>query len=225
MLNVGLTGGIGSGKSAVSALLIKHGAVLIDLDQVARDIVAPGGPGLGEVTERFGTEVLQEDGALDRAKMAEKAFGDDTARTDLQNIIFAHMGRMTREMREDAKARLGDQAIFVTDAPILLETKTEGNYIGIIIVDAPEELRIQRLKEGRGIDEEDARRRIAVQVSDEHRRANARWLIANDGTLEELEAKVADVWAQLVALNAKVIELGLDPAKPIPLDQPLPSEV
>jgi dephospho-CoA kinase len=223
VLSVGLTGGIGSGKSAVSSLLIEHGAVLIDLDKVARDIVAPGGPALGEVTERFGTGVLQEDGALDRAKMAETVFGDDEARGDLQRIIFAHMGRMTKATREAAMARLGDQAIFVTDAPILLETKTEGSYIGIIVVDAPEELRIARLKEGRGIDEEDARRRMAVQVSDEHRRANARWLISNEGSLDELAAKVAAVWQELVELNATVIALGLDPAKPIPLDEPLPS--
>lgn len=223
MLSVGLTGGIGSGKSAVSSLLIEHGAVLIDLDKVARDIVAPGGPALGEVTERFGTGVLQADGALDRAKMAETVFGNDEARNDLQRIIFAHMGRMTKETREAAIQRLGDQAIFVTDAPILLETKTEGSYIGVIVVDAPEELRIARLKDGRGINEEDARRRIAVQVSDEHRRANARWLISNEGNLEELAVKVEALWQELVALNATVIELGLDPAAPIPLDQPLPS--
>jgi dephospho-CoA kinase len=221
-LRVGLTGGIGTGKTAVAELLTSHGAVIIDLDQAARDVVAPGEPGLQEIVERFGDEVLLADGSLDRAAMAAKVFGDDAARGDLQRITFAHMGRYTAAKIERAAAELGDQAIIVTDAPILFETNTQGHYIGVIVVEAPLELRLARLKEGRGVDEDDARRRIAVQASDEARRAGARWIVANDGDRVALAVKVRELWDELQALNAKVIELGLEPGKPIPLDQPLP---
>lgn len=223
MLNVGLTGGIGAGKSAVSTLLVERGAILNDLDQVARDVVEPGQPALEQIVELFGPGLLLPDGHLNRPAMAEAVFGDPDKRKELEGIIFKQMAISSQQKREKAIAELGDQAIFVTDAPILFETKMERNLIGVIVVEAPLELRLARLQEGRGISEEDARKRIAVQVSDDVRRAGARWLVSNAGTFEDLAAQVDDVWQQLLDLNEAVVKLGLDPAKPIPLDQPLPS--
>jgi dephospho-CoA kinase len=222
MIRVGLTGGIGSGKSAVSELLAQRGAIIIDLDQIARDVVAPGEPAHQQIVERFGPELLLEDGTLDRPAMAAKVFGDDVARGDLQKIIFVQMGISGKAKLEQGIAEFGDQAIFVTDAPILFETNTGSHYIGVIVVEAPLETRLARLKEGRGVDEDDARRRMAVQWSDEKRREAARWIVPNDGDRDALAAHVDALWAELRALNAAVIELGLEPAAPIPLDQPLP---
>lgn len=226
LLNLGLTGGIGSGKSAVAALLRAHGAVINDLDQNARDVVGPGSEGLRKIVERFGDGVLLPDGSLNRPALSAAVFnGDDQARMDLNKITHPLIAQLSREQVQRAKDELGDQAIIITDSPLLFESKSERGFIAVIVVEAPTELRITRLAEGRGISEEEARKRIAVQVSDEHRRAGARWLIVNDGDLDALAAKVATVWDEVVALNAKVNELGLDPATPLPLDQPLPSQV
>lgn len=223
MLRVGLTGGMGAGKSAVASLLAKRGAVIIDLDLIGRQALEPGQPALAEVVELFGTDVLREDGSLDRAAMAAAVFSDPEARGKLEKITWAAMGRGGQAIVARAQQEQGDQAIIVTDAPILFETHMERNLIGVIVVEAPLELRIARLKEGRGVDEEDARRRIALQTSDEARRAGARWLIVNDGDLDDLEVKVDAVWQELLALNAAVVALGLSPSAPIPLDQPLPT--
>lgn len=223
MLKVGLTGGMGAGKSAVSDLLIEHGAILIDLDKIARDVVEPGEPAHQQIVERFGADLLLPDGHLDRPAMAAKVFGDEAARVDLQKIIFVQMGIASRAMFDAGLAKHGDDAIFVTDAPILFETNTAKNYIGVIVVEAPIELRLERLKAGRGVDEEDARRRMAVQWTDEARREAARWVVTNDGDREALSAKVDALWDELIALNAAVVARGLDSAAPIPLDQPLPT--
>lgn len=222
MLRVGLTGGMGAGKSAVASLLVKRGAVIIDLDLIGRQALEPGQPGLAEVVELFGTDVLQEDGSLDRAKMAAQVFSDPEARGKIEKITWAAMARGGQTIVAQAQEDQGDQAIIVTDAPILFETHMERNLIGVIVVEAPIDLRIERLKEGRGVDEEDARRRIALQTSDEARRAGARWLVPNDGDLDALSAKVDAVWDELVELNKAVVALGLSPSDPIPLDQPLP---
>lgn len=222
MLRVGLTGGMGAGKSAVASLLVKRGAVIIDLDLIGRQALEPGQPGLAEVVELFGTDVLQEDGSLDRAKMAAQVFSDPEARGKIEKITWAAMARGGQAIVAQAQEDQGDQAIIVTDAPILFETHMERNLIGVIVVEAPIDLRIERLKEGRGVDEEDARRRIALQTSDEARRAGARWLVPNDGDLDALSAKVDAVWDELVELNKAVVALGLSPSDPIPLDQPLP---
>lgn len=222
MLRVGLTGGMGAGKSAVASLLVKRGAVIIDLDLIGRQALEPGQPGLAEVVELFGTDVLQEDGSLDRAKMAAQVFSDPEARGKIEKITWAAMARGGQAIVAQAQEDQGDQAIIVTDAPILFETHMERNLIGVIVVEAPIDLRIERLKEGRGVDEEDARRRIALQTSDEARRAGARWLVPNDSDLDALSAKVDAVWDELVELNKAVVALGLSPSDPIPLDQPLP---
>jgi len=214
---------MGAGKSAVASLLAQRGAVIIDLDLLGRQALEPGQPGLAEVVELFGTDVLNEDGSLDRAAMAEKVFSDPESRGKIEKITWAAMGRGGREIAERAQQEQGDQAILVTDAPILFETHMERNLISVIVVEAPLELRIARLKAGRGVDEDDARRRIALQTSDEARRAGARWLVVNDGDLDALSAKVDAVWDELVALNQAVVALGLSPTEPIPVDQPLPT--
>jgi dephospho-CoA kinase len=226
MLNVGLTGGMGSGKSSVSALLASHGAVIVDHDKAARDILEPGTEGLQAVVERFGPTVLQEDGSLNRPALAALVFnGDEDARLALNAITHHRISERTHAQYEQARRDLGEQAIVIQDSPLLLETNAQKRYIGVIVIEAPVELRIKRLAEGRGIDEDEARRRIAVQASDDERRAIARWVIVNDGDMDDLAAKIKSLWDELLLLNAKVNELGLDPTAPIPLDEPLPSAV
>lgn len=226
MLNLGLTGGIGAGKSAVAALFKAHGAVINDLDQNARDVVAPGTDGLAEIVARFGDGVLLPDGSLDRPALSAAVFnGDDQARLDLNRITHPRIGARSREVKDQARERFGDQAIVITDSPLLFESKSERNFISVILVEAPTQLRIARLSAGRGISEEEARKRIAVQVSDEHRRAGSRWLITNDGDLDQLGEQVAAVWGEILDLNAAVIAQGLPWDVPLPLDKPLPSRV
>ncbi|MCU1688745.1 MAG: dephospho-CoA kinase [Pseudonocardiales bacterium] len=222
LLNVGLTGGMGSGKSAVSSLLASHGAVIVDHDKTARDIVKPGRAALRLIAERFGPEVLLPDGSLNRPALAGLVFnGDENARKDLNRITHPRIGRSTREQYNRALARLGDQAIVIQDSPLLYETNAQIRYIGVIVVEAPVELRIQRLQAGRGIDAEEARKRIAVQASDEQRRTIARWVVVNDGDMDDLAVKVGELWAALQKLNAKVNAEGLDGSAPIPLSVPL----
>lgn len=222
MLNVGLTGGMGSGKSAVSELLASYGAVVVDHDKVAREIVEPGQPALRDIVERFGEGVLLPDGALNRPALAALVFnGDEQARLDLNKITHPRISQETRARYERQKSQ-GD-AIVIQDSPLLLEDHQQDRYIGVIAVEAPAELRIPRLVAGRGIDPDEARRRIAVQATDEQRRSIARWVVLNDGDREDLAVKVKALWDELNALNAAVNKLGLDPSAPIPLDQPLPS--
>lgn len=219
LLNVGLTGGMGSGKSAVSLLLASRGAVIVDHDKTARDIVLPGRVALKLIAERFGEGVLQADGSLNRPALAALVFnGDEDARKDLNKITHGRIAKSTREQFNRAKSRLGDQAIVVQDSPLLFETNAQSRYIGVIVVEAPIEMRIQRLQAGRGIAEDEARRRIAVQATDEQRRAIARWVVVNDGDLEDLSGKVDELWDSLQKLNAKVIAEGLDGTAPLPLD-------
>jgi dephospho-CoA kinase len=222
VLNVGLTGGMGSGKSAVSSLLASHGAVMVDHDRTARDIVEPGRAALREIVARFGEGVLLEDGSLNRPALAALVFnGDEDARQALNRITHPRIARSTREQYNRARKRLGDQAIVIQDSPLLFETKAQNRYIGVIVVEAPVELRIQRLHAGRGIPEDEARRRIAVQATDEQRRTIARWVVSNDGDLDDLAVQVGQLWASLQKLNARVIAEGLDGSAPIPLSVPL----
>jgi dephospho-CoA kinase len=209
---------MGSGKSAVSSLLASHGAVIVDHDKTARDIVKPGRAALRLIVERFGPEVLLPDGSLNRPALAGLVFnGDESARKDLNRITHPRIGRSTREQYNRARKRLGDDAIVIQDSPLLYETNAQIRYVGVIVVEAPVELRIERLQAGRGIDAEEARKRIAVQATDEQRRAIARWVVVNDGDLDDLAVKVGQLWAQLQKLNAKVIAEGLDGSAPIPL--------
>jgi dephospho-CoA kinase len=190
MLMVGLTGGIGAGKSAVAARLAEHGAVVIDADQLARAVVAPGTEGLAEVVAAFGAGVLDADGALDRPALGRLVFGDEEARRRLEAIIHPRVRARTAELAAVA----APDAIVVNDVPLLVETGIAAGYDLVIVVLASESVRIKRLERDRGMSEAQARERFAAQATDEQRRAVADIVLTNDGTLEELREQVDEVW-------------------------------
>jgi dephospho-CoA kinase len=194
MLMVGLTGGIGSGKSTVAAMLAARGAVVIDADRIARQVVEPGTPALAALVERFGPEILAADGTLDRPALAERAFANEDSRRELEAITHPAIG--AEFLRQVAEAP--PDAIVVHDVPLLAESKRGFEYAAVIVVEAPLELRLARL-EARGVDRADALRRIAMQASDEARRALATWVVDNSGDLAHLEAQVDAIWRELQA--------------------------
>jgi dephospho-CoA kinase len=193
-VRVGLTGGVGSGKSTVSALLARHGALVIDADAVAREVVEPGTPGYDAVVARFGADVVAADGTLDRPALAAVVFGDEAARADLNAIVHPLVGERSAELM--AAAAPGD--IVVYDVPLLVETRMGGAFDVVVVVEADIDRRLSRLAK-RGLAESDARARMAVQASDEERRAVAHEVIANDGTREELAAEVDELWQRLIS--------------------------
>jgi dephospho-CoA kinase len=190
---IGLTGGIGSGKSTVAGLLAERGAIVIDADLIARQVVEPGSPVLDELTERFGADILGADGRLDRARLAERAFVDDESRAALDAITHPAIGK--EFLRQVAEAPEG--AVVVHDVPLLVESKNPAQYKGVIVVEAPRDLRLARL-EARGIPVADAERRMAQQATDEQRRAISTWLLDNSGDLDALSAQVDAIWPALV---------------------------
>ncbi|MTK03377.1 dephospho-CoA kinase [Micromonospora sp. CP22] len=190
MLRVGLTGGIGSGKSAVARRLVEQGAVLIDADQLAREVVAPGTEGLAEVVAAFSDRVLDADGALDRAALGELVFSDEAARRRLESIIH---GRVRARTAELARAAPPD-AVVVNDVPLLAEVGLAPAYHLVVVVQTAVETRLARLARDRGMSQEEARRRIAAQADDARRAAVADVLLTNDGTLDELHAAVDALW-------------------------------
>jgi dephospho-CoA kinase len=192
-MRVALTGGIASGKSTVSALLRDLGAVVIDADQLARDVVAPGTAGLAEVVETFGEEVLADDGSLDRAAVAKLVFADETARRRLEGII--HPRVFEEFVRLEAEAPEG--ALVVHDIPLLAESGRTDDFAAVLVVDAPHRTQVERMVRDRGWTEEEAESRIAAQADREKRLAIATHVIENDGTREELEARVREVYAEL----------------------------
>jgi dephospho-CoA kinase len=192
MLFVGLTGGIGSGKSSVAARLAELGAIVIDSDRLAREVVEPGTDGHAAVVERFGTKVLAPGGAIDRAALAAEVFGDAAARKDLEAIIHPRVRARTAEIAQAAPPG----AIVVNDVPLLVEAGLSSAYNMVVVVLASEETRIARLNSARGMAESEARARIAAQATDEQRRAVADVVIVNDGTLDELRAEVDRVWRE-----------------------------
>jgi dephospho-CoA kinase len=195
MLMIGLTGGIGSGKSTVAAMLADRGAVVVDADLIARQVVEPGTPALEKLVERFGADILAADGSLDRAALAAKAFVTDETRKDLEAITHPAIGE--EFLRQVAAA--GEDAIVVHDVPLLVESKRGLEYAAVIVVETPRELRLDRL-ELRGIPREDAERRMALQASDEDRRAVATFLVDNRGDLAALESQIDEIWSALQAL-------------------------
>ncbi|KAB2972208.1 dephospho-CoA kinase [Streptomyces sp. SS1-1] len=194
MLKVGLTGGIGAGKSEVSRLLVEHGAVLIDADRIAREVVAPGTPGLAAVVEAFGEDVLAADGSLDRPRLGAIVFADPERLAVLNSIVHPLVGARSRELEE---AAAGD-AVVVHDVPLLTENGLAPLYDLVIVVDAGPDTQLDRLTRLRGMTEEDARARMAAQATREQRRAIADIVIDNDVPLEELRRRVKDVWEELV---------------------------
>ncbi|WP_210634424.1 dephospho-CoA kinase [Streptomyces sp. GESEQ-13] len=194
MLTVGLTGGIGAGKSEVSRLLVECGAVLIDADRIAREVVEPGTPGLAAVVEAFGEDILAEDGSLDRPRLGALVFNDPEKLATLNSIVHPLVGARSRELEEAAP----EDAVVVHDVPLLTENGLAPLYDVVIVVDAGPETQLDRLVRLRGMSEEDARARMAAQASREQRRAIADIVIDNDVPLDELERRVKEVWADLV---------------------------
>jgi dephospho-CoA kinase len=192
VLMVGLTGGIGAGKSVVAKRLAELGAVVIDADRLAREVVAPGTEGLAEVVAAFGPEVLAPDGSLDRAVLARRVFGDDAARRRLEEIIHPRVRARTREL----VSAVPPDAVVVNDVPLLVESNLAAGYGMVVVVLADERARLRRLAQDRGMSESESRARIAAQATDEQRRAAADVVLINDGTLDELRAAVDEVWRE-----------------------------
>lgn len=202
MIAIGLTGGIGSGKSTVSAILAARGAVIIDGDLVYRELVKPGGPAYGPVVERFGPGVVADDETLDRPALAAIVFNDAAALADLNAITHPIISAGVLE-RVAALAET-DNAVII-DMPLLVESKTLGQGLAaIIVVDLPEELAVVRLVQQRGMAEDDARARIAAQATRDERRQRANFIIDNSGTVEDLHAEVDRCWAWIEQLKAAV---------------------
>jgi len=193
MLKVGLTGGIGAGKSEVSRLLVEHGAVLIDADRIAREVVAPGTPGLAAVVDAFGEDVLTADGTLDRPKLGSIVFADGDKLALLNSIVHPLVGARSHELEEAAST----DSVVVHDVPLLTENGLARLYDLVIVVDASTETQLDRLVRLRGMTEEDARARMAAQATREKRREIADVVIDNDVPLEALRQRVQDVWADL----------------------------
>ena len=193
MLRIGLTGGIGSGKSTVSALLAAHGAVIVDADRIAREVVEPGTPGLERIIEAFGDGVLEADGSLDRAALAAVVFADPDARRQLDGIVHPLVRARAREMAAAAPP----DAVVVHDVPLLVETGQASSYDLVLVVEADPATRVSRLVQ-RGLTAEDARARIEAQASDDQRRAVADVVLHNGGTPEQLAEQVDRFWAERV---------------------------
>ncbi|MGI5527557.1 dephospho-CoA kinase [Streptomyces syringium] len=198
MLKVGLTGGIGSGKSEVSRLLAAYGAVIVDADRIAREVVEPGTPGLAAVVAEFGPGVLTADGALDRPKLGAIVFADTGRLTALNAIVHP----LVRARSAEIEAAAAPDAVVVHDVPLLAENGLAPLYDLVIVIDAAEETRLDRLVRLRGMTREEARARMAAQATREERLAVADLVIDNDGPLEALEAQVAKAWADLLARSA-----------------------
>ncbi|MFJ8886341.1 dephospho-CoA kinase [Streptomyces sp. NPDC102402] len=195
MLKVGLTGGIGAGKSEVSRLLARYGAVLIDADRIAREVVEPGTPGLTAVVEAFGPGILEPGGALDRSALGSIVFADPARLATLNAIVHPLVGARSAELERAA----GAGAVVVHDVPLLTENGLAPLYDLVVVVDAAPGTQLDRLVRLRGMEEPDARARMAAQATREERLAVADLVVDNDGPLEDLEPQVRAVWSELTA--------------------------
>ncbi len=209
MLAVALTGGIGAGKSTVATLLVEHGAVLIDADVVAREVVAPGGPAYQPMIDRFGAGIVDDEGHIDRPRVAELVFGHPEALADLNAITHPAIG-VEMIQRKDRYA--GTDEIVVMDIPLLKDIHREMLALAaVIVVDVPTEVALERLVTRRGMTEADARARISSQMDRMTRLSGADLVIDNSGDESHLRAEVDRVWADLVALRDRKGEPGRDP--------------
>ncbi|MEV7802374.1 dephospho-CoA kinase [Microbispora sp. NPDC088329] len=195
MLKVGLTGGIGSGKSEVSRRLAALGAVVIDADKIAREVVEPGTPGLAEIVEAFGEHVLRPDGTLDRGRLGAVVFADAEKLKVLNGIVHPKVGERTQQLQREAP----DDAVVVYDVPLLVENDLAALYDVVIVVDTPDDVRLERLLRFRHMPEADARARIVAQASREDRLRIADIVISNEGSLDDLDAQVDKIWQDLSA--------------------------
>lgn len=199
MLRVGLTGGIGSGKSTVSARLAELGAVILDADKAARAVVEPGTPGLAAITAAFGAGVLAADGSLDRARLAEIVFADEAALGTLNAITHPLIHEYIGAAEEAAIAAGGDDVVLVHDVALLAEWGRAKEFELVIVVDVPADTQLERLTGARGMAEDQARARMAAQATREQRLAVADIVIDNSGSREDLDRRVDEVWAELQA--------------------------
>ena len=210
MILVGLTGGIGSGKSTVSGLLQARGAVIIDADAIVREVQQPGSPVLAELAQKFGSDVLAEDGSLDRQAVANIVFTDPDALKSLNAIVHPAVGR---EMNQRMIAQRASNNVVVLDIPLLTENPREGLQ-GRIVVDIPVELQVQRLTSFRGFDEADARARISRQATRQERLDQADFVVDNSGGLEDLIPQIDLLWTWLVSLPQ--LPPDYEPITPMP---------
>jgi dephospho-CoA kinase len=199
MLRVGLTGGIGSGKSEVALRLSARGAVILDADHAARIVVEPGTPGLAQIVEAFGPEMLAPDGRLDRAKMASLVFPDPERLAKLGTIVHPLVSQWMAAAEQAARESAGPSAVIVHAVPLLTEHHLASTYDVVVVVDVPTALQIARLVARRGMSPGAARDRMSAQASREQRLAVADLVIDNSGTLVDLDHRVDELWAQLTA--------------------------
>jgi len=192
-VHVGLTGGVASGKSTVSALLRSLGAVVVDADALAREVVAPGTSGFDAVVAEFGPEMIGADGALDRGRLGALVFADPARRAALEAIVHPRVRRRAEEIEAAAPAG----AVVVHDIPLLVETGQGSRFDAVLVVDVPVEVQVARAVGDRGWSEEEARSRVAAQASREERLAAATYVIDNTGTREDLRQRVTEVFASL----------------------------
>jgi dephospho-CoA kinase len=204
---VAVTGGIGSGKSTVTGRFAEHGCAVIDADRVAREVVEPGEPALAEIAERFGPELVREDGSLDRAALAAIVFADEDARIELERITHPRVAaRMAERIAAlAAEPWSGTPRLVVVDHPLLVETGQAGRFDAVVVVLAPELIRVQRLQDERGMDAEDVKARLRAQASDEERRAVATHVVDNGGDLASLNAQVDRVYEHLLERAARLL--------------------
>ncbi|WP_030450233.1 dephospho-CoA kinase [Herbidospora cretacea] len=192
---MGLTGGIGSGKSEVARRLGERGAVVIDADKIAREVVEPGTAGLAEIVAAFGEGVLRADGSLDREKLGSIVFTDPEKLAILNGIVHPKVGTRVQELLDEVPSG----GVVVYDVPLLAENKLAPTFDKVIVVDTADEVRIRRLGENRGMPEADARARIAAQATREERLAVADFVIDNNGGIDELDRQIDEVWARLTS--------------------------
>lgn len=191
--SVALTGGIASGKTTVANLLAEHGALLIDSDQLAREVVEPGTPGLAQVVTRFGEQVLTQTGRLDRQALGEIVFADAAARADLNAIIHP----LVRRRRAELIAQAAADQIVVSVIPLLVETGLVDQFDAVVVVDVPSQTQVARLVRRNDISQEQAQARLDAQASRAERLAAADWVVTNSGSRAELEAQVERLWSQM----------------------------
>lgn len=194
-MNIGLTGGIACGKSTVSSMLVRRGALLVDADQIAREVVEPGTPVLASVIERFGADLLLPDGSLHRKKLGERIFGDQEARKALEGLLHPPI-RATMRARMEAYAASDPDKLVVVDVPLLYESKLQGMFEQVMVVYIPRELQLQRLMGRDKLTQEQAEKRLASQMPIEEKRALADYIIDNSGSLEDTERQIDKFWTE-----------------------------
>lgn len=199
MKRIGLTGGIGSGKSTVAAMFAELGAVIIDADAISRALMEPGQAVLGQTVAEFGHGVLGESGELNRAALASIIFADETARERLNAIVHPAVRAESQRIADGALRERGQESVIIEDIPLLTETGQAHRFDAVVVVFAREEVRLHRLVHDRGMDADDARARIKAQASDDERAEIATWTVDNSDTLESTQKQVQEIWAEIKA--------------------------